>query len=171
MTSPLPAYLTLIPGGFAARPVPLAERGVGRRSPANGAVVLDRPELFQAVERIGRLAPNAPLSFLVVRVAGLADLDHDQEQLAMRLVAGRVRAMTRATDVVGRMGGASLGVLLQGTGLTAAGATAARLSYHVSSAARAISPALDIRVSAATGTGLNWNTLPVAAANSLPDCG
>jgi GGDEF domain-containing protein len=89
----------------------------------------------------------------------------------MRLVAGRVRSLTRAVDAVGRLGDASLGVLLQGAGVTAAGAVAARLSYHISQVLRGLNHELAVRVTAATGTGANWATLPIAATPTLPDCG
>ncbi len=168
-----PAHLTLLPSGIATRPLPLTERGGTRQIAIKGGVarVLDRRELFKTTERIGGLAPNAPLSFLAINVDGLGDYSPDEAQLLMRLVAGRVRSLMRATDAVGRMGGASFGVVLQGTGVTAAGAVAARLSHHLSHVVHGVDGSLHVRVSAATGVGLNWDTLPVAATESLPDCG
>jgi hypothetical protein len=133
--------------------------------------VLGRGELFETVERVGKIAPDAPLSFLVLVVDGLADLPPVESELTAHLVAGRIISLTRSVDTVGRMGEASFGVLLQGTGSTAAGAVAARLSYHVSQALHGLSAELGVRVSAATGTGTNWATLPVAATPALPDCG
>jgi GGDEF domain-containing protein len=143
------------------------------RRHASGArsSVLDRRQLFETVERVGRVAPRAPLSFLVVVVDGLAELPRQESELTAHLVAGRITSLTRAVDTVGRMGDAAFGVLLQGTGATAAGAVAARLSYHVSQALHGLNAELGVRVSAATGTGANWATLPVAAAPTLPDCG
>lgn len=171
-TQRFPAYLTLIPNGFAAQPLPLVGRRAGNGSLKAGvAGVLDRRELFATVERIGELAPNAPLSFLVITIDGLSDLGAQDSQLLMRLVAGRIRAVARATDAVGRMGMAAFGAVLQGAGVTAASAVAARLSYHLTHVVRGIDSGLDVRVSAATGTGVNWATLPVAATESLPDCG
>lgn len=172
MSTPrFPANLTSIAGGVAARPLPLTEpRRADAADPArHGAAVLDRKGLFDTIERIGTVAPTAPLSFLVVNVEDLAALRRDDAQLLMRLICGRVRALTRATDAVGRMGSASLGVLLQGTGATAAGAVAARLSHHLSQVIRNVDPTLSVCVSAATGTGINWDTLPVAATQTLPD--
>lgn len=172
-THRFPAHLTLIAGGFAPRPLPLREPRRNRRTARNGDVarVLNRKELFETVERIGELAPNAPLSFLVVTIDGLGDLGADESQLLMRLVAGRIRSVARATDAVGRMGAATFGAVLQGTGVTAASAVAARLSYHLTQVVRGVDSGLGVRVSAATGTGLNWDTLPVAATAWLPDCG
>jgi GGDEF domain-containing protein len=156
---------------MASRPVPLTgHRAQAANGPASQATaVLDAADLEDTIERIGSLAPNAPLSFLVVRVDDLTPLGGDEAQLLMRLVSGRLRSLVRATDMVGRMGSASFGVLLQGTGTTAAGAVAARLSHHLSQVVRAANSALSVRVSAATGTGVNWNTLPVAACEGLPD--
>jgi GGDEF domain-containing protein len=168
-----PMHLRLVSGHVGARPLPLTERQAHRRTALKRGVagVLDRHELFDTCERVGEVAPTAPLSFLVVTIDGLATLSHDERTLTMRLVSGRVRALTRALDAVGRMGDAALGVLLQGTGATAAGAVAARMSYHVSQALHVVDAELGVRVSAATGTGANWATLPIAATPSLPDCG
>lgn len=170
-TQPFPANLRLIGTRLASRPVPLtgyrAHAGDGPASQASA--VLDAEDLEDTIQRIGGLAPNAPLSFLVVRVDDLVPLGRDEAQLLMRLVAGRLRSLVRATDMVGAMGSASFGVLLQGTGATAAGAVAARLSHHLSQVVRNANSALSVRVTAATGTGVNWNTLPVAACEGLPD--
>jgi GGDEF domain-containing protein len=133
--------------------------------------VLDRRGLLESVERLGKIAPEAPLSFLIVIVDGLDAIGEVEADLTMRLVAGRLRSLTRATDAVGKLSGSAFGVLLQGTGSTAAGAVAARLSYHVGNVLRGIHAELGVRVTAATGTGVNWPTLPVAAAESLPDAG
>ena len=168
-TQRFPAYLTLMSGSRVPRPLPLT--GPRRTSTAGKGAVLDRRELFATVERIGELAPTAPLSFLVITVEGMGDLGREESQLLMRLVAGRIRSVTRATDAVGRMGAAGFGVVLQGTGTTAASAVAARLSYHLAQIVHGVDGNLSVQVSAATGTGINWSTLPIAAMSSLPDCG
>ncbi len=172
-THPSPLHLRLVTGHVGTRPLPLTERQSQRRTALKRSLpsVLDRRDLFAMVERVGEIAPSAPLSFLVVTMDGLSALSRDEAGLTMRLIAGRVRSLTRAVDAVGRMGEASLGVLLQGTGVTAAGAVAARLSYHVSQSLRGLDPVLDVQVTAATGTGANWATLPVAAMPAFPDCG
>lgn len=168
-----PLHLRLISGHAGSHPVPLTGRHGKRRSAFHprGVAVLDRRDLFMNIERVGKVAPTAPLSFLVLTLDGLADLSRDEAELTMRLAAGRICSLTRAVDAVGRMGDGAFGVLLQGTGVTAAGAVAARLSYHVSQALHGLNAALGVRVSAATGSGANWATLPVAAMPTLPDCG
>lgn len=115
------------------------------------------------------LAPSAPLSFLVVQVRGVKDT-HDAATL-MECAGLRLRELTRATDAVGRFNGTSFGIVLQGTGATAAGAVAARLSFHLNYLLGALSPGADSVVYAATGLGLNSGTLPVAALDHLGDCG
>jgi hypothetical protein len=171
MDTPLPPlHLKLVTPHGRGHPVPLTRRH-RRQATDRRSRVLSRRELFATVERVGTVAPGAPLSFLVVMVDGLADLPPVESELTGHLVAGRITSLTRAVDTVGRMGEAAFGVLLQGSGATAAGAVAARLSYHVSQALHGLSAELGVRVSAATGTGANWATLPVAATPSLPDCG
>ncbi len=165
-----PLHLSLVTPHGHSRPVPLT-RPHRRRALDRRDRVLDRRELFTAVERVGKVAPAAPLSFLVVVVDGLPNLPGDESELTTHLVGGRITSLTRAVDTVGRMGEGAFGVLLQGCGATAAGAVAARLSYHVSQALHGLNAELGVRVSAATGTGANWATLPVAATPSLPDCG
>ena len=139
---------------------------------ANVIALPSRPEiatreaLLERLETIGELAPQAPLSFLVVNVIG-ACAHENADQL--RLIARRVRELTRGTDLVGRLDEHSFGVALQGTGLVAAGAVAARLTHHLNRIAE-LSPAIFITVSAATGTGINARTLPIAAMESTEPC-
>lgn len=122
---------------------------------------------------IGSLAPDAPLSFVVVKVHGLQELNHTSDARAgealLHEVAARLRELTRATDMMGRLSGSSFGLVLQGTGATAAGAVSARLSHHLNQIA-AGSPPVEVRVSAATGRGMNAEVLPRAALDSLEDC-
>lgn len=121
-------------------------------------------ELLARLETAGDLAPGAPLSFLVVRVAG-AHSSGDDDQL--RRIGNRVADLVRGTDLVGRIAGNMFGVVLQGTGVVAASAVAARLTHHLNRLPD-LSPALCITVSAATGTGMNAGTLAEAAMES--DC-
>lgn len=125
-----------------------------------------RQALLDRLETIGELAPRAPLSFLVVKTAGTGRCDSDA---ALRMVASRIRELTRSTDVVGRFTGTTFGVVLQGTGVVAAGAVAARLTHHLNRLAE-LSPAICITVSAATGTGINAETLPIAAMDTFEPC-
>lgn len=129
--------------------------------------------LLDQLDVIGSLAPQAPLSFVVVRVEGLKELNHQSDARAgeaiLRDVATRMRQLTRATDTMGRLSGSSFGLVLQGTGATAAGAVAARLSHHLNQIIVG-SPPVEVRVSAATGRGLNAGVLPGAALDSLEEC-
>ena len=116
---------------------------------------------------MGELAPRAPLSsFLVVKVSGLG---HCHGEAALKQVAARGRDLTRATDVVGRLTGTAFGIALQGTGATAAGAVAARLTHHLNRLAE-LSPSICITVSAASGTGINADTLHIAAMDTFEPC-
>ena len=115
---------------------------------------------------MGQLAPNAPLSFLVVKVSGLRHADGDVQ---LRHVAARVRELVRATDTIGRLTGTAFGIALQGTGVTAAGAVAARLTHHLNRMEQ-LHPAVCVTVSAATGTGVNAETLPIAAMETFEPC-
>jgi GGDEF domain-containing protein len=127
--------------------------------------VATRNALLDRLEAMGQLAPNAPLSFVVVRVFGLNRTDAQ----ALRPIADRLRELTRATDMVGRLTGTTFGIALQGTGVTAAGAVAARLTHHLNRLAE-LGPAVCVTVSAATGIGLNAETLPVAAMETFEPC-
>src|SRR6185436_16996233 len=107
-----PAYLQLM-GSFAN------DSGHARaqttcqpleRDPATGAAT--RTALLERLDAMGHLAPRAPLSFLVVKVAGTDGLSDS----ALRLIASRTGELIRATDVVGRLTGTSFGIALQSTG-------------------------------------------------------
>lgn len=116
-----------------------------------------RAALLARLEMVGSLAPSMPLSFLAAHV--------EADELAgpmLRAVAGRLRELVRATDAVGRLDEGTFGVVLQGTGVTAAGAVAARLAHHLNRLPGAPRQFCVI-ISAATGTGLNGGTLPEAA--------
>ncbi len=140
----------------AARPMVALDGATG---------VVTRNALLSRLEEMGELAPTAPLSFVVVKVSGLAQAGDE----ALKPIAARVRELIRATDVVGRLTGTTFGVALQGTGATAAGAVAARLTHHLNRIAE-LHPAVCITVSAATGTGVNAEMLPVAAMDSYEPC-
>lgn len=129
--------------------------------------------LMKRLVILGKLAPNAPLSFLAVRVSGLYVVnpkaaDTTLETL-LQAVIRQVGRLTRATDMAGRLGASSFGVVLQGTDATAAAAVAARLSIHLNETAAAW-PGSKVFVSAATGTGVNALVLPSAALDTSADC-
>jgi len=135
--------------------------------------VASRRGLLDRLELVGRIAPTAPLSFIVIQVDGLAELNElagrDAGDTALRAVADEARSMTRATDLVGHLTGSAFGIVLQGTGATAAAAVAARLGFHLAQLAVMSAP-VAVRVSAATGTGVNAETLPLAAMDSFLHC-
>jgi GGDEF domain-containing protein len=164
--SQFPAYLRLI-GTNAAfeheRRVPTPIRNLDIDAPTG---VATRQALLTKVEAIGEIAPTAPLSFLVVKVAGLGSGESDDQ---LRAVASKIGELTRGVDVVGRLTGTSFGIALQGAGFTAAGAVAARLTHRLNRLAE-LSPSVCITVSAATGTGVNAETLPIAAMDTYEPC-
>jgi|GEM_PF-3455841 len=178
--SRFPAYLTLVgrsgangPSRSASSPLVLREvLRPAQRDPLCG--VATRHALLERLETIGSLAPAAALSFVLIKVDGIAAVNRDHGLRAgdhvLRAVADLITAYSRATDTVGRLAGASFGVVLQGTGSTGASSAAARLSFYLGQLAvdgRAVSA----RVTVATGKGINAETLLDAAFDSLDDCG
>jgi GGDEF domain-containing protein len=141
-----------------------------RERAASGAVA-GREVLLQRLEALGDLAPDAPLSFLVVHIAGLGYL-HDGEAgpLALAAISRRIAELTGPLDLAGRYGAAGIGIVLQGRGSRATSALAARLQWSLQHLPEVAHP-LYIEVYAASGTGANAATLPIAAAESLPDVG
>ncbi|MBI5947657.1 MAG: GGDEF domain-containing protein [Chloroflexi bacterium] len=175
----LPAHLRLIvpTKSKAGAPSPdtrtRAERlfGAFERDPL--CQVATRRALFEHLERVGTMAPSAPLSLVVVKVNGLAAVNRDEgwrrgDEL-LQEIAGRIRSFTRTTDVVGRLTGSSFGLVLQGAGPTAAGAVASRLAFQLHRPS-IVPPPTGVLVSVATGTGINAETLPMAALDSLGEC-
>ena len=179
-TTRFPAHLTLLtaaalrtteetaPLQLGLRPVP----SDGPRDTLTG--VATRQSLLEQIERIGDLAPAAPLSFVVVKLQGLDRLNRISGWRAgdetLCVVARAVQDLTRATDMVGRLSGSAFGVILQGSGATAAGAVAERIGHHLRRLTCVANPVQAI-VSVATGTGINADTLPVAAIDSFLNCG
>lgn len=131
--------------------------------------VMSRAQLFERLDTVGSLAPSAPLSFLVIRVSGVDGDRQAKSDKALRNVANRTRGLIRSTDYLGRLDSSSFGVVLQGTGATAASAVAARLTFHLEQELAGI-PEASVLVHAATGIGLNAGVLPEAALDSLDDC-
>lgn len=181
-----PQYLTLVRRGNAVVGLPERRYAPSPCShpipfPTAAAIARDtlcdvasRRGLLDRLEMVGDIAPTAPLSFIVIQMDGLAELNRvggtDAGDAALRAVADEARSMTRATDLVGRLTGSSFGIVLQGTGATAAAAVAARLGFHLSQLPL-MSPPAGVRVSVATGTGVNSETLPLAAMDSFLHCG
>ena len=127
--------------------------------------------LLERLTTVGEVAPRAPLSFLVVRAEGVGREEMATGSALMASLAARLLSLTKATDTVGWFAEGAFGIVLQGTGATAAGAVAARLTQHLGALAELIEPGATVRVSAATGVGLNARTLPAAAATTFGDCG
>lgn len=183
-TSRFPAYLTLMVGpdtfSNGARcttragsgPIPFPTPPLFARDEL--CEVASRRGLLDRLELVAGIAPTAPLSFVVVKVYGLGELNADFGRSAgdeaLRTIADELRTLTRPTDVVGRMTATTFGVVLQGTGATAAAAVQARLQHRLCQLA-VVSHPIEIGVSAATGIGLNAETLPLAAMDSFEDCG
>jgi diguanylate cyclase (GGDEF)-like protein len=172
-----PAYLTLMPDRLERRsepgePIPFPTAAAFTRDSlcdvASQRGVLDRLAL------VGDIAPNAPLSFVVVKLDGLAELNtsagREAGDVALCAIADEVRSITRPTDLVGRFSGTTFGIVLQGAGATAAAAVQARLNFRLSRLP-VMSPPLAVRVSAATGTGVNSAVLPAAALDSFAEAG
>ena len=175
----LPAHLRLIgpargPAEAACRETRTrAERLFGSFERDPLCQVATRQALFEHLERVGALAPSSPLSMVVVKVNGLVALNRDRgwrvgDEL-LQEIAGRIRSFTRATDLVGRLTGSSFGLILQGTGATAAGAVASRLEFQLHRPS-IVPPPTGVLVSVATGTGINAEMLPMAALDSLGEC-
>ncbi len=178
--SRFPAHLALVcrtdeprPVAFGGQPAALHEvLKPAQRDPLCG--VATRQALLERLETIGSLAPAAALSFALVKVGGIAAINRTDGIHAgdgvLRTVSQLISRYSRATDAVGRLTGTSFGIVLQGTGPTGASALAARLSFYLGQLS------LDdrrftTRVTVASGKGLNADTLPVAAFDSLDDCG
>ena len=169
-----PAHLRLIEG------CPTMDGGprvtlFRQRAAENGVAVRPARQLgshqglLERLDCVGTLGPGAPLSFIVVHVAGIDLLGADAEErghAALEATARRIHELTRPIDFVGLLARSSFGVVLQGTAATAAAAVAARLEHHLERLAEIEAP-LTVRVSVATGTGVNADTLPVAALDAL----
>ena len=130
------------------------------------AGIMDEDALLDRLDLIGLLAPDAPLSFLAIEVDS-ADPATSEGQELLSLVAHHARTSVRATDVVGRLGDAGFGVILQGSSDRRAATTAARLQ-HILGRLAIPYPGVSIVVSAASGLGVNALVLPEAAVASLP---
>jgi len=162
--STFPSYLRLISG----KPREANARAQITPFPKASATapISTEGELLERLETIGELAPTAPLSFLVVKVQGVNEAN---AQDTLETVGGRIRSLARCTDAVGRVGAAAFGIVLQGSGVAAAGAVAARLTHHLNRIAE-LQPSVCITVTAATGKGMNALALPVAAMDNTEDC-
>ena len=177
-----PSHLTLIGrpetvGNLAERradaehePIPFPTAGAFTRDSL--CDVASSRGLMERLHLVGSIAPTSPLSFLAVKVDGLRALNEasgwEAGDEALKAIAEELQSLSRATDLVGRLAGAVFGVVLQGTGATAASAVAARLSFRVNQTLGPSSP-VGVRISAASGTGVHCETLVIAAMDSFGD--
>ncbi len=165
------ASLRLLRAGERPAPAqPTPFRAHARRKTDPATRLPNRGALLERLDVVATLAPHAPLSFVVVKIDGLAGGEGADGEVVLRAVAREVCRVLRPTDLAGRLTGTTLGIVLQGSGTTAAGAVAARLHYRLNRLPELNRPA-SVRVSAATGTGLNAEVLPVAAMESFQGCG
>lgn len=161
----------------ARRPIRLFKpASVGSPRRPQGELIWGMPSrqaLLERLRTVGELAPAAPLSFLAVEISGLYAIgdsaDRHTHETVVHAVAHGIHSVTRSTDVVGRLNASSFGVVLQGVGATAAGAVADRLTAHLNVVVAAWRGA-EVRVSGASGTGVNAMALVSAALDSTSHC-
>jgi GGDEF domain-containing protein len=169
--SRFPTYLRLVGPAIAAERTGEAAKMI--RVPAWDRDLLtglaSRQALLDRLVSFGSLAPTAPLSFVAARIDGADEMDEADYEELQRSIARKLRELSRPMDLAGRLADDTFGVVLQGTGATAAGAVSSRLAHHLN-----LLPELDgdmaIIVSAATGKGTNAETLAVAALDSFEQC-
>ncbi len=141
-------------------------------APSPARTLLPAEQLYGRLEAMGRLAPGASLSFVAVQLDGKDRLRDCGTPGAWRQALAdtglRVLELTRATNAAGWLRPDTLGVALQGAGPTAAAAVAARMAHHLN-APGALPRPLTAVVTAASGTGGNWDTLAEAAMANIED--
>ena len=137
-------------------------RGPRRRPVARTTAGRGRAALRRYLYSLSELAPEAPLSFLLVQVlpAGDAPLDH---------ALHAVETMIRPTDRAAHYEEGQIGVVLQGAGAERASAMAALMAQGL------LQPGVlprhaSVLISPATGIGRNALALPAAAASTFQEC-
>jgi len=152
-----PVYLQPVPR-------PAAETLAALTAPARR--LLSRVELLRHLDAQADIAPRAPLSFLAVRVTGLDDVLEARGEVGVRFVTRGVGeaflSLCRGTDIPGELGDGEFGLILQGSGPTAAAAAAARLHHHLNRLPF-VPSGCAVLVGAATGTGSHGRRLAWAA--------
>jgi hypothetical protein len=119
--------------------------------------------LMRALQRIGEIAPGAPLSFLLVQVDDASGDD-------VRNVLACATTLITPIDRAAVYGAKQVGIVLQGASPRRASQVSIALEYRLN-APGALSAGARVRVSAASGTGENALVLPQAAVTSFSDCG
>ena len=157
-------------------PIPLIPARAGyehltSRERATTPAVATREALLNRLEIAGQLSPTAPLSFLVVHICGMGQLgDLGVAERALEKIMRFITSEIGPLDLAGRYTANSFGIILQGRGVQATAALAARFQYTLNRLDEVPHP-VRVDVYAATGTGLNAETLPVAAGDALPEIG
>ena len=131
--------------------------------------LLSHIELEDHLIQLSEMQLDAPLSFLAIELHGLTELsrsDWRRPSDVVDIVAHNVRGIVRVTDFVGRLGGSTIGVILQGSGPNQSALIAERLRLRLTHLSHA-APPVAITVSAASGRGVNALALPNAALSPL----
>ena len=131
--------------------------------------VLSHRELEDKLATLGDMQPQAPLSFLAVELHGLSELelsDWRRPSDIVDILAHNLRGEIRVTDFVGRLGGSTIGVILQGSNSEHAGRIVERLRMRLARLSHT-APPIEVTVSAASGRGINAQVLPNAAMSPL----
>jgi GGDEF domain-containing protein len=120
------------------------------------------------------IAPRSPLSFLAIRITGLDVVLASRGEIGVRFIARGVGeaflSLCRGTDIPGELGDGEFGLILQGSGPTAAAAAAARL-HHRLNRLPFVPSGCAVLVGAATGTGSHGRRLARAALDMFDgDC-
>ncbi|MDZ7728487.1 MAG: hypothetical protein U5Q44_10045 [Dehalococcoidia bacterium] len=97
------------------------------------------------------------------------DEDDAAGRRTLRAAMQTIARLLGPTDVVGPLEPGCAGVVLQGRGPSTASRLGARIAHELRNVQSLQSK--DITVAAASGTGVNARTLPVAASYSFPGCG
>ncbi len=131
--------------------------------------VLSHRELEDKLATLRDMQPQAPLSFLAVEVHGLSELrlsDWRRPSDILGILAHNLPGEIRVTDFVGRLGGSTIGVILQGSTTAQASKIIERLRTRLTRLSHT-APPIEITVSAASGRGINAQVLPNAAMSPL----
>ena len=143
---------------------PAAQRRAARAAASRpNAATNGRTALMRYLYSLSELAPDAPLSFLLVN---LAPASEPTVTRALDLI----ETMVRPTDRADRYDVEQAGIVLQGATAERASLTAAQMSRRLMQPG-VLPPGTSVDVSAATGIGRNALALPVAAASTFQDCG
>jgi len=136
--------------------------------------VATRRALLQRLSLLAAIAPAAPVSFLLVEIEGIADLEYLDPVSSPTVISEVTDSLSRLsdpTDLVGRFEHATFGIVLQGRAAGSAALISARIGHHLNLLPLMRHPARAL-VAVATGTGASASALVAAAADALAhgDC-